>query len=123
VLPLIGGILGPVKKHAKGVGLGEFLKQMFCFFFDGSSRALSYFDHLAQDPGYAAAIQTPARQMISSHAVKRFCQALGLLGAGLWRRILRELFLWRLHLEQPALIEMTLDTMVMDNDSPREMRL
>lgn len=120
VLPLMGGILGPVKKHAKGVGLGEFLKQMLCFFFDGSSRALSYFDQLAQDPGYAAAIQTPVKRMMSSHVVKRFCQALGLLGAGLWRRILRELFLWRLHVEQPALIEMTLDTMVMDNDEAQQ---
>jgi hypothetical protein len=54
--------------------------------------------------------------MMSSHVVKRFCQALGLLGAGLWRRILRELFLWRLHVEQPALLELTLDTMGMDND-------
>ena len=34
----------------------------------------------------------------------------------LFRRLLQQLFLWRLRLEQPPLILLGLDTMVMDND-------
>jgi hypothetical protein len=109
-----------VTKHAPGVGLGEFLQQMFCCFCDGSSRSLRYFDQLAPEPGSAAPMQTPAERRGSSPAGKRFGPAPGLLGAGLGRRILQEVFLGRLHVEPPALIELTLDRRGMKNDQAQE---
>ncbi len=116
ILSCILNILPWVKSNKKGFKQSDFIKQMLCFFMDGSSRALSYFDELKQDEGYAASIETPQSRMLSSHAVKRFCHVFALLGEGLFRRILRELFIWRLKIEQPEIIEMTVDTMGMDND-------
>ena len=55
-------------------------------------------------------------EMVSSHTIKRFMQSLALVRVWLFRKILQRLFLWRLQKEQPELIKIGLDTMVMDND-------
>ncbi len=39
---------------------------------DGSSRRLSWFDHLKRDEGYAALLSCSEQDLASSHAVKRF---------------------------------------------------
>jgi hypothetical protein len=41
----------------------------------------------------------------------------------MFRRLLRQLFLWRLKRERPAVIRLGLDTAVMDNDEARVARL
>ena len=75
VIPmLLMPLLGCLRKNRKGVPVDSLLKQIFCFFLDGTSRHLSYFDTLQKDSGYAAAIETAPRHMASSHAVKRFFQ-------------------------------------------------
>jgi len=61
-----------MRKSSKGLPVWILFKQIFCFFFDGTSRHLSYFDPLKFDPlkndkGYAAAIETKPSQMASSH--------------------------------------------------------
>src|SRR5260370_20058578 len=58
----------------------------------------------------------PAKQMASSHAMKRFFRAFAIFHAGAFRWVLQELFLWRLQREKMRVVVMTLDTMVMDND-------
>ena len=35
---------------------------------------------------------------------------------GIFRRALKQMFIWRLKMERPPVINLTLDTMVMDND-------
>lgn len=55
-------------------------------------------------------------EMASSHSVKRFFRLFSWVAGGLFRKVLRHLFLWRLRIEKPDVIEMTLDSMVMDND-------
>ena len=86
------------------------------FFFDGTSRHLSYFDELQPEEGYRAVVEMPTKQMASSHAMKRFFRAFAIFHAGAFRWVLQELFLWRLQQEKPDMVVMTLDTMVMDND-------
>jgi hypothetical protein len=106
-----------LKKTQKGVSLENLFLQVLCFFFDGTSHHINYFDHSRKDPGYAAVIETSPEQMASSHAVKRFFKAFLSFALTPFRWVLRnKLFIWRLKLEQPAVIELTLDTMVMDND-------
>ena len=73
-------------------------------------------DALKQDEGYAGAIETGSKALLSSHAVKRFFGGFYMYRIGLFRRLLQQLFLWRLRLEPPPLILLGLDTMVMDND-------
>jgi Transposase DDE domain group 1 len=105
-----------IKKSIKGVSVQNLLLQVLCFFFDGTSRHLSYFDELQQDEGYRAVVQLPEKQMASSHAMKRFFGAFHFFYARAFRWVLQELFVWRLQQQKPDMVVMTLDTMVMDND-------
>lgn len=107
---------GYLRKSRKGASVGNIFKQVFCFFFDGTSRHISYFDELKKDEGYAAVIESEGEEMVSSHQVKRFFRAFAWLCGGIFRRILKQMLLWQLRIEQPDIIELTLDTMVMDND-------
>jgi hypothetical protein len=111
---------GSIRKSRKGLAVTEIFKQLFCFFLDGTSRHLIYFDALKDDEGYAAAIETKQEQMISSHAVKRFFKAIYWPVMHVFRAVLLQLFLWRLQLVQPALLMLGLDTMVMDNDDAQK---
>jgi hypothetical protein len=42
---------GAIRKNRKGLAITELFKQMLCFFVDGTSRRLTYFDQLSQDDG------------------------------------------------------------------------
>ena len=83
---------------------------------DATSRHLLYFDTLKKDEGYAGSIETDPEHMLSSHQVKRFFSAMLLPWGFMFRRVLRKLFLWRLHMVKPVMIMIGLDTMVMDNN-------
>jgi hypothetical protein len=83
---------------------------------DGTSRHLVYFDRLKEDAGYAEAIESSSKHLVSSHAVERFFTAFSWMRIWLFRRLLQGLFLWRLTVTKPAVIELDIDTMVMDND-------
>ena len=104
-----------IKKSAKGVSLKNLFLQTLCFFLDGTSRHVNYFDQLKKNTGYTAVIEIPARQMASSHAMKRFFGAFRIFAAAAFRWVLKELFIWRLKLAAPRAVVLTLDTMVMDN--------
>lgn len=54
--------------------------------------------------------------MLSSHSVKRFFKGFSWYRIWLFRTLLQHLFLWRLKLTQPEIVELGIDTMVMDND-------
>ena len=108
------------RKSKKGLAIWKLFKQVMCFFFDGTSRHLTYFDQLAKDEGYQAVIEEEPKQMASSHAIKRFFKSFGWMKNELFRKLLRRLFVWRLTVEQPDVIELTLDTMVMDNDEAEQ---
>jgi hypothetical protein len=116
LLPHLESEFGSIRKSRKGQAVTEIFKQLFCFFLDGTSRHLTYFDALKRDEGYAAGIETEPEQMLSSHAVKRFFKAIYWPTMHVFRAVLLQLFLWRLQLVQPTLIMLGLDTMVMDND-------
>jgi hypothetical protein len=120
LLPILGTAFGRMRKSAKGLAVCTLFQQVFCLLFDGTSRHLRYFDALAQDKGYAAVIETDEKEMASSHQVKRFFRGFGLWCLPVFRKILTMLFEWRLRIERPAEVRLTLDTMVMDNDEARK---
>jgi hypothetical protein len=103
-------------KAVRACPLWSLFQQLFCFFLDGTSRHLRYFDHLKADPGYAAMMETPKPKMASSHTMNRFFKAFAWVAGGSFRTILNQLFVWRLKLVCPRVIEATIDTMVLDND-------
>lgn len=109
-----------LRKSRKGLPLRSIFHQILCFFVDGTDLHLTCFDRLRNDEGYAGTIETARQQMVSSHAVKRFFRSISIVRVWLFRRILRSLFLWRLHLEKPREIWLGIDTMVMDNDDAHQ---
>ena len=118
-IPLSGPItqlFAGLKKNKKGLGVWETFAQLLCFFADGSSRHPVHFDRLKKDPGHAAVLETTPDKMLSSHQAKRFFKAFNFPKTLLFRRLLRQLFLWRLKLASPSVVVLGLDTMVLDND-------
>jgi hypothetical protein len=105
-----------LRKSRKGQPVGEVFKQLICFFFDGTRRHLVHFDHLKQDAGHAAVIETGCRKMLSSHAVKRFFMAFRQHHLPKFRGLLRRWFIAELCLKKPEVIILGLDSVVLDND-------
>lgn len=114
--PHLERLFGGMRKSMKGQPVAGIFKQILCFMLDGTSRHLVHFDTLKRDPGYAGVIETPPEAMLSSHSVKRFFKAFSWYRIWLFRTLLQQLFLWRVKLAQPEIIELGIDTMVMDND-------
>lgn len=101
---------------SKGLQLTDFFKQMIAFFIDGTSMAMTYFDQLKKDEGYAAILETTTTQLASSHQIKRFFRKLIIVNNLIFNKILHELFVWRLKIECPKIIVLGIDTMVLNND-------
>ena len=72
IYALLVDAFGQIRMSKKGQPIWNIFKQIFCFFFDGTSRHLVYFDQLKRDEGYAAVIENTSGEMICSHQVKRF---------------------------------------------------
>ena len=107
---------GDLRKSRKGLPVADLFKQIFCFFCDGTSRHLTYFDELAGDAGYAGTIEQSPETMASSHAIKRFFRSFSIFKVWVFRKILRKLFIWRLRIAKPDVIRIDIDTMVMNNN-------
>jgi hypothetical protein len=110
-------VLSKIIIHSKGLKLQQFLKQMFAFLIDGTNMSISGFDSRKTDEGYAALLENKTNEMASSHQIKRFFTKLSIIPNSVYCKILHELFIWRLHIEKPMIIELGIDTMVMDNDT------
>ena len=118
IFPLLDRYFGSIRKSKKGISVFELFKQILCFMADGTSRHLIHFDQLADDPG-AGSIETDMGKMASSHRIKRFFKAFAWTRIFLFRKLLQRLFIWRLNIERPEVIELGIDTMVMDNDDAK----
>jgi hypothetical protein len=116
IMPCIQQLFGGIRKSRKGRCIEELFKQILCNFVDGTSRHLVHFDRLKEDAGYAGTIECRTKEMVSSHGVKRFFNGFSWPRIWLFRRLLQGLFIWRLNLAKPDVIELHIDTMVMDND-------
>jgi len=112
--------LGPIRQNSKGAAAAECLRQILLFLVDGTSRHLTGFDALKDDAGYAATIERRPRDLLSSHAVKRFFGNVTWGRIWLLRRLLQEIFIWRLVLEKPEIVILDLDVMVLDNDDAQK---
>jgi len=112
-----GVIISLLTANKKGLQLQQFIKQIIAFFMDGTNMAISSFDESKKDPGYAAMLECKPDQLASSHQVKRFFAKLSFIPNFIFNKILHELFVWRLHITKPHIIELGVDTMVLDNDT------
>ena len=104
--PQLEIFFGSIRRSRKGQPISEVFKQLFCFFFDGTSRHLVYFDTLKADDGYGG----PRPRRCSRRIRERFFGAFGL---GSICYLLQRMFLWRVRLSQPEVVILGLDTMVL----------
>ena len=116
IYALLFDAFGHIRRSEKGQPIWNVFKQILCFFYDGTSRHLVYFDQLKRDRGYASVIENTSEEMIGSHQAKRFFKAFSWLCGGIFRRILKRLFIWRLKIQRPEKIELPIDLMIMDTD-------
>ena len=114
LFPIIDRLFGKLRKNSKGLPITELFVQMLSFFMDGTSRHLVWFDQLKVDESYAAVLGTG--RLASSHTMKRFFSAFSIQRVYLFRKLLQDLFVWRLKLTKPPVIVLGLDTTVFDND-------
>lgn len=119
IMSIITRLFGSIRKNRKGNGIEEIFKQLLCNFVDGTSRHLVHFDRIKEDAGYAGVIESTPSTLMSSHVVKRFFTAFFWVRIWLFRGLLQGLFIWRLNLKIPDVIELFIDTMVMDNNEAR----
>jgi len=109
-----------LKGSAKGLSLAQFLKQIVAYFIDGSDMSLLSFDRRQQDEAYALLLENTPAEMASSHQIKRFFRKFSFIGNWVFRRILLQLFIWRLRIEKPEIITLFADTMVLDNNDAQK---
>jgi hypothetical protein len=116
----LAGVFKRFRFNQKGISVENILCQLIAFLLDGTSRHLTRFDELKRDPGYAATLETSPEQMASSHVIKRFFnKTFNFLDRPL-RAILRDMVISRICHEKPEVIELFLDTMVLDNDDANQ---
>ena len=109
-------LFGGIRRSGKGTCVEELFKQVLCNFVDGTSRHLVHYDRVKEDEGYAGAIESRPEELVSSHSIKRFFNGFSWPRIWLFRRLLQGLFIWRMNVTKPDVIELHIDTMVMDND-------
>lgn len=102
--------------NAKSKPIPCIIRQILAFFIDGSIKAISGFDILRQDDGYAATLEVEKHNLLSSHAVKRFFGKFTFMKCSVLRTVLNTLFIWRLQVVKPSVIVIDVDTVVLDND-------
>lgn len=116
IYPFLQILFRWVKGSSKGAPLESIFKQLFCFFVDGTSYALSRFDELKKEQAYASVIECEEGELCSSHSIKRFFRKFSYSKMKLFRRLLLRLFIWRLRISSPDIIMLDIDSFVLDND-------
>ena len=120
IYPLIERYFGSMRKSKKGIPIENIFKQLFCFFVDGTSFSLLRFDEIKRDKGYIETIENNRELMLSSHSAKRFFYSFSFVRIWLFRRLLQDLFIWRLTVEKPDIIILGMDTTVLDNNDAKK---
>jgi hypothetical protein len=120
ILARIENQYGHFRKSSKGDPIGELVRQIMAYFINGDLRAISGFDSLRNDNGYAAILERSATELIGSAKVKRFFKKFNCTGFAGFRSILNDMFIWRLKTEKPGEIVLHIDTMVLDNDDAQK---
>lgn len=116
VYSLLERKFGSLRKNKKGKSIESIFKQLFCYFIDGSKFTLTRFDELKEDMSYAGLIEESESGLLSSHSMKRFFNKFYIVRVWLFRQVLQKLFIWRLCLEKPEIIILSIDVMPMNND-------
>lgn len=120
VLTRLESDFSSLKGSNKGLEVKDFFKQVLSWFMDGTSRHLTYFDDLKKDEGYASVLETNPKDMASSYSITRMFDKFTKFHEPTFRNILLDLFIKRVKQEKPSVIELSIDSMVMNNDDAQK---
>lgn len=112
--------LNNIKGSLKGLGVGQFIKQMLAFFINGDDLSMASFDRCNTDDAYQTLLENTPDDMASSHQIKRFFRRLIPVPILVYRHILLILFIWRLRVEKPSIVILFGDTVVWNNDDAKK---
>ena len=96
------------------------IRQIILFFIDGTHKAITGFDILKKDEGYASVLELTKDKLLSSHSIKRFFKKFSYFKCEVLRKVLNAHFIWRLRVKQPSVIILDIDTMVLNNDDAKK---
>jgi hypothetical protein len=116
---LIEKKLSSLRLNLKGKAISFIIRQILIFFIDGTHKAISGFDIVKKDAGYASILEVKKEDLLSSHAIKRFFRKFSYFKCAILRKILNTLFVWRLGIKRPDVIVLDIDTMVLNNDDAK----
>jgi len=120
ILGILGDAFGYLRQSQKGLPIWKMFQQVLSFFFDGTNLHFTRFDELKEDKGYAATIEANTDELATSHQMKRFIKSFNINCWVIFQQILMRLFIWRLKIDQPDVIELYLDTVVLNNDQAKK---
>jgi len=107
-----------LKDSTKGLTVENYFKQLFSFIFDGTKLNLTYFDELKKDEAYGELLKLSMDDLATSHQIKRLTGKFRNESRqiDIFRDLLLDIFINNLISEQPEVIEIGIDTMVLNND-------
>lgn len=110
-----------LKDSPKGLSVENYFKQLFSFIFDGTKLNLTYFDELQKDEAYSELLNLSRTDMATSHQIKRMTGKFENISRhiDIFRDLLLDIFIDNLISEQPEVIEIGIDTMVLNNDDSK----
>jgi len=108
--------LADLRKSCKGRKAEKLVKQILCAFADGRGGSMEDFSVLRRDPAQADILELAPEEMAGADMMKRFFRKFKGRKWARLRKVLQQVFLWRLSVEHPQVVVLDLDTMVLDND-------
>jgi hypothetical protein len=110
-----------LKNSSKGLSIENYFKQLFSFIFDGTKLNLTYFDELKKDEAYSELLNLSMDDLATSHQIKRMTGKFENISRhiDIFRDLLLDIFIKALIIEQPEVIEIGIDTMVLNNDDSK----
>lgn len=111
-----------LKDSTKGLSVENYFKQLFSFIFDGTKLNLTYFDELKKDEAYSELLNLNIAELATSHQIKRLTGKFKNVSRhiDIFRDLLLDIFISNLISEQPEVIEIGIDTMVLNNDDSKQ---
>ncbi|MDP8321570.1 MAG: IS1380 family transposase [Candidatus Stygibacter australis] len=121
ILSRLGYRFQYLKESTKGLDVTSFFRQTIAYMIEGSKLNLVAFNELKQDPSYAALLETNQEDLASTDQIKRmfnkFCNEPR--HTDIFRDALSDTFISHLCDEQPPVVILGVDTMVMNNDQAK----
>jgi hypothetical protein len=108
--------IGHLRFSGKGKAIGCIVRQIMAAFIDGSDTTMEGFDRRRKRAEVSVQLECYQEETVGGSMVRRFFYKF--LGARyrLLRPILHTLFIWRLKIDRPKVVNLYIDTMVLDND-------